>query len=105
MIRPNDIVPVSEFKAKMSEHLDRLEQTGRAAFLTVNGKAKAVVLPVSLYDKLAEQIELEETVATIQRSVEQFERGEYRPAEEVFRDIRNAILAKANSEKSSEPSA
>ena len=47
-----DIVSLTDFHRNSKAHLKRLRQTGRAAILTVNGKAVVVVQDAAAYERL-----------------------------------------------------
>jgi len=48
----NDIVPLAEFKAKLSAWIKKLKASKRPLILTQNGKAAAVIILPEEYDKL-----------------------------------------------------
>jgi prevent-host-death family protein len=54
MHHTQDIYSLTDFKKNAQQYLDRLEQTGRAEVITVNGKAKAVVMTPQAYDRLVD---------------------------------------------------
>lgn len=47
-----DIIPIGEFKAKMTKWLNIAQDTGHPLVITQNGKPAAVVLSPEEYDKL-----------------------------------------------------
>jgi prevent-host-death family protein len=57
MVRPEDIVSLTDFTRNTKAHLKRLRQTGRAELLTVNGKAEVVVQSASAYERLIKALE------------------------------------------------
>ncbi len=50
-----NIVPVSDFKAKTAEWLRRLTETGEPLVITQNGKAAGVLVSPEAFDQLAER--------------------------------------------------
>lgn len=54
MILAEDIVSVTDFARGTKEHLEEMTKTHRPRVLTQNGKAAAVVVPVELYDQMAQ---------------------------------------------------
>lgn len=50
-----DIVPVSDFKAKAADYLKRVADTGQPVVITQNGKAAGVLLSPAQYDELSER--------------------------------------------------
>src|SRR5438874_2509301 len=53
MISTQHTQSLTDFRQKATETLDRLNQTGEAEILTVNGEARAVLLSPAAYDELA----------------------------------------------------
>ncbi len=68
-----DIKPLSEFRANVSSYIQKVRETKRALVLTQHGHSCAVVLDVSEYEHLREQIE---TLREIHLASEQLDRGE-----------------------------
>jgi prevent-host-death family protein len=58
-----DIVPLSDFKARASELLKRLAETGAPIVITQNGRAAGVLLSPAEFDALTERIRFENAVA------------------------------------------
>ena len=77
------------FKKDPTAGLRRMEETGSPLVLTVNGKARLVVLDADDYEKLAEAAERAETVDGIRRGLEDVQHGRTRPAHEVFARLRS----------------
>ncbi len=58
-VKPSeDIRPLSEFRAKMAAFIDQVRDTGRPVVLTEHGRSAAVLLSVSEYEALVEELEL-----------------------------------------------
>jgi PHD/YefM family antitoxin component YafN of YafNO toxin-antitoxin module len=57
VVRPEDIMSLTDFARGTKAHLKRLRQTGRPELLTVNGKAEVVVQNASAYERLINLIE------------------------------------------------
>lgn len=51
-----DIVPLSDFKARASELLKRLAETGAPMVITQNGRAAGVLLSPAEFDALTERV-------------------------------------------------
>jgi prevent-host-death family protein len=83
-----DIRSLTDFKRHTTELTEQLKTTGRPLILTVNGKAEFVVQDAASYQAMAQALEQAATLRGIARGLEQMERGEGRPAEEVFREFR-----------------
>jgi prevent-host-death family protein len=50
-----DIVPVSDFKAKAADYLKRVADTGQPVVITQNGKAAGVLMSPAQFDELSER--------------------------------------------------
>lgn len=96
---------LSDFRAKASETLERINSTGQAEIITVNGQARAVLVSPREFDRLvyeverARETELEADVAAIRRSMAEHAAGRSRPASEVFADIRKRLTEMAEGGK------
>ncbi len=55
--------------------------------LTVNGKAEVVVQDAESYQTMLEKLEQVETLEAIRQGLEEAERGESRPASDVFAEL------------------
>ena len=58
-----DIVPLSDFKARASELLKKLAETGAPMVITQNGRAAAVLLSPAEFDTLTERARFVRAVA------------------------------------------
>lgn len=56
--------------------------------LTVNGRAELVVQDAASYQDLLDRLRYLETIAGIRQGVESAERGEMKPAEQVFEEMK-----------------
>jgi prevent-host-death family protein len=88
MIRLSDIASLTEFKRNSTEAIERLKRTGQPQVLTVNGRAEVVIQDVASYQRLAELAERAEAIDGIRRGLESAARGEGRPPEEIYAEIR-----------------
>ncbi|HET6252227.1 MAG TPA: type II toxin-antitoxin system Phd/YefM family antitoxin [Tepidisphaeraceae bacterium] len=102
MISTENTQSLSDFRQKAGETLDRLNQTGDAEILTVNGEARAVLLSPAAYDQMAREAQLSRDVLTMQRAMREHDKGKGRPAEEFFDELR-ARLLKMKAEKHKSP--
>ena len=80
-----NIVPVSDFKAKAADWLRRLGESSEPVIITQNGKAAAVVLSPAAYDELTERFRFMEAV---ERGLADVEAGRVTPHEEVVVEMR-----------------
>jgi prevent-host-death family protein len=67
-----DIKPVSEFRANAAELIEQVRTTGRPLVLTQRGQSAAVVLDVTDYQQMIDEVELLRDVRT---AVEQIGSG------------------------------
>lgn len=84
---------LTDFRAKASETIERINRTGEAEIITVNGEARAVLLAPAIYDELAREVELARDVAAIRKSMKQIAEGNRITAEELHRQLRGELLA------------
>ena len=88
MIDLNEIHSLTDFQRNTKTHIDRLKETGKPQVLTVNGKAEIVVQDAESYQKLLEDIDRLEAVASIKLGLEEVRQGKTKPASEVFESMR-----------------
>lgn len=91
MPRASRIKPISYFKANAAEIIEELGEVGEPMIITQNGEAKAVVQDIVSYEKKEETLALLKILALANRNVEQ---GRYRPAKDVFSDLRKRLNAR-----------
>ena len=83
-----DIHSLTDFKRNTNDFVKQMKETKSPVVLTVNGKAELVVQDAQSYQVLLETVERAEAIEGIRRGLEQMKRGEGRPAEEVFAEMR-----------------
>ncbi len=83
-----DIHSLTDFKRNTNEFVKQMKETRSPVVLTVNGKAELVVQDAASYQEMRERLEQIDAIEGIQRGLEQMERGEGRPIEEVFAQFR-----------------
>lgn len=91
MIHPSDIHTLTEFKRNSTELLRKLETSGCTQVLIVDGKPKAVLLSVKVYERLADEIEKAETLEGIRRGIAAMEAGETMSLAEAEAEIRKRL--------------
>lgn len=84
----DDIHPLTDFKRRTPEFLERLRASGRPLVLTVNGKSEAVVLTPEAFDKLWELADFAEAIKGIRRGLDEAAAGKGIPIDEAFEQIR-----------------
>jgi hypothetical protein len=71
-----------------AQYVDRMEREGRPITLVVDDRPPLTVNDERAYQMLWELIERIETIEAVREGLKQMERGEGRPLEEVFEDLR-----------------
>lgn len=82
-----DIHSLTDFKRNTNDFVRQMKETKAPVVLTVNGKAELVVQDAASYQAMQERLEEIDAVESIRRGLEQMERGEGRPAGEVFAEF------------------
>ncbi len=80
-----DIVPLSEFRANMAATMSQLRDTGRPVVLTEHGRSAAVLLGISDYEALLEEVDLLRDIRTAE---EQLAAGEGVPNTRAKADLK-----------------
>ena len=88
MLDVRHIHPLTDFLRNHKEHVARLKETRTPQVLTINGKAEIVLLDAESYQEMMEQIHRIETIAAIREGLAAAERGELKPAEQVFAEMK-----------------
>jgi len=100
MVSTEHTQSLSDFRQKAGETLDRLNRTGNAEILTVNGEARAVLLSPAAYDELARDAQLSRDVTFIRRAMQEIQDGKGMEAGAFFDGLRSTLLAmKAKQQK------
>lgn len=86
-MRTQDIQSISELRGHLSEHFERLQQTGRPLFVTKEGKTAAVVLSPATYDALMDQAEFSENLLLVDRGLQDVKAGRVREARSGIREF------------------
>ena len=88
MVQLSDIFSVTDFQRKTKEHLKRLERSKRPLVLTLNGRAKAVVLDAASYERMVAIVEHAETLSAVAEGLEDVQRGRTKPARAFLEEMR-----------------
>lgn len=89
-LRPStDVLPVTEFRANTSSMLTRLHATKRPVVLTQHGRSAAVVMDVSVYEGMLDEIAI---LRDIRIAEEQVARGDVVSHEEVVARLRAKLI-------------
>lgn len=84
MARSTDITSFTEHRQHLRDHFEQIKATGRPLYITTNGETDAVVMSPETYDALAEKAELMESLAMLDRSMEDIKQGRTHSAEEAL---------------------
>jgi PHD/YefM family antitoxin component YafN of YafNO toxin-antitoxin module len=87
MIDLTEIRSLTEFVRHSKECVGRIKEKRSPMVLTVNGKAEVVVQDAESYQRLLDRLDRIETLEAIRQGLEEAERGEGRPAREVFAEL------------------
>jgi len=88
MIDLRQVRSVTEFQRNIKDYVGRLKENKTPLVLTVNGRAELVVQDAESYQLLLERLERAETLAAINRGINQFERGETIPLDAAEKQLR-----------------
>ena len=88
MLDIRQIHPLTDFLRNHKAHVARLKETGTPEVLTVNGRAEVVVQDAASYQELMDRLQHMESVAAIREGIESAERGELKPAAQVFAEMK-----------------
>ncbi len=86
-MRAEDIHPMSEHRARLTEHLRQIQETGRPMVITHNGRPAAVVLSPAVYDELVRQAEFASDIAAIKQGLADADAGLGQDASDALRGI------------------
>ena len=84
-----DIQPLSHLIQHPDEVVAQVERTGNPVVLTVDGKAKMVVMDAAEYDALHMDPALRVSIEDLQESIEDAAAGRVRPMREAFVELLN----------------
>ncbi len=79
-----DIRPLTEFKRETAKFTKHLRETGKPAFLTVNGKASLVVMDANAWQDMQNRLEYADSVAGIRKGLAQIRNDEGLDADAFF---------------------
>jgi PHD/YefM family antitoxin component YafN of YafNO toxin-antitoxin module len=88
MLDTRQIHSLTDFLRNHKAHVARLKETGIPEVLTVNGRAEVVIQDAVSYQDLMDRLHRLETIAAIREGIESAERGELKPAAQIFAEMR-----------------
>lgn len=83
---------LDEFRANAAATLERINRTGEAEELTVDGEVRGVVLSRAAYAELLKEAQLRADVETMRKSMAEIDEGRYTEAGEFFDKLRARLL-------------
>lgn len=92
MIATEHTQSLTDFRLKAAETLERLNQTGEAEIITVNGEARAVMLSPAAFDQLAKDAQLSRDVTVMRQAMKEIDQGNYQEAGAFFGEVRARLL-------------
>ncbi|HMQ70568.1 MAG TPA: type II toxin-antitoxin system Phd/YefM family antitoxin [Ignavibacteria bacterium] len=84
----DSIKPISYLKANAAEVVRDVSENGKTLYITQNGEAKVVVQSITDYEKTQNTLAMLKILALGEESIR---KGNYRPAKEVFADLKKKI--------------
>ena len=94
MVAQVDTHPVAEFQQRVVETLDRINRTGEAEVITIDGEIRGILLSPAAYDALTiDTAFTDEDAAMVQLSIQQLRAGQGRNAFEFLDEVRAKLLA------------
>lgn len=88
MIDLREVRSVTEFQRNVKQYVARLKQKKTPLVLTINGRAELVVQDAESYQELLDRLDRAEAVAAIKQAMDQFDRGQGRPARGALEELR-----------------
>lgn len=92
MIATKHTQSLTDFRQKATETLARLNQSGMAEILTVNGEARAVLMSPTAYDELTREAEQSRDIAVIRQAIQEIEEGKGQEADTFFEGLKAQLL-------------
>ena len=86
-MRTEDIRPLTDHRANISEDFRHVQETGRPLFITTNGRTAGVLLSPAAYDELAERAAFAEDIVAIRQALMDAKEGKGREAKQALREI------------------
>jgi PHD/YefM family antitoxin component YafN of YafNO toxin-antitoxin module len=89
MLDSRQIHSMTDFLRNHKSHVARLKETRKPEILTVNGKAEVVVQDADSYQEMVDRLERADLIAAIQEGLAAADRGEMKPARQVFEEMKS----------------
>lgn len=91
MARSTDITSFTDHRQHLREHLRRVRKTGRPLFVTTNGETDAVVMSPEVYDALMDKVELLDSLARLDASMNDVHQGRTQEAKQALDKVANEL--------------
>jgi len=88
MIDLREVRSVTDFQRHVKHYVSQLKRKRAPLVLTVNGRAELVVQAAGSYQQLLERLDRAEAAAAIRQAMDQFDRGQGRPARQALEELR-----------------
>ncbi len=88
MVELSQIHPLTDFLRNHKSHVARIHETRVPEILTINGKASLVLMDPESFQALLDRAERQEFIAAVREGIAAAERGELKPAEQVYAEMR-----------------
>ena len=90
---------LNDFREKETETLDRINRTGEAEILTVNGEARAVLMSPAAYHELARESQLTRDITVIRKAIQEVDKGKGQESGAFFDGLRAQLLTMKSARK------
>lgn len=100
MIQPSDIHTLTEFKRDSSAVLERMESTRRPQILTVDGKARAILLDVKSFERMADLVDEAEALEGIRAGLADLAAGRTMSLEQAMVELKKRLARRRKGSKS-----
>ena len=88
------VLSLAEFRDAAVETLDRVNRTGEAEVITMDGEERAVLVSPRVYREMVREAQLARDVENIRISTAQIAAGQHQTVDEVSHEIRQMLLAR-----------
>lgn len=88
MLDTRQIHPLTDFLRNHKTHVARLKETRTPEVLTINGRAEVVIQDAKSYQDLLDRLQRMETIDAIREGLASANRGELKPAAQVFDEMK-----------------
>jgi PHD/YefM family antitoxin component YafN of YafNO toxin-antitoxin module len=88
MLAIKEIHSLTDFLRNHRTHVDRIKESHNPELLTVKGKAEIVVLDFESFQEIVTKLNQIETIEAIKEGIAAAERGEMKPAEQIFEEMK-----------------